>query len=244
MGLLAGSIAMVTGAGKGIGRAVAKAYAREGASLALISRTGSDLERLKEELGSKVKLLNFPGDAAEEKTVEQFVEKTLQTFLRVDILVNNAGILTPRAPIHEVKPSDWDESIRVNLRAPFLMTKYVLPTMIRQRSGVILNVSSSAGKRDAPEWGPYAVAKFGIEGLTRLTVTEVRAYGIRVNAVNPGGTRTGMRAKAYPEEDPTTLPMPEEVAELFVWLASEEAKGITGQSIDFREWKLERKWTR
>ena len=176
------------------------------------------------------------GDLSKEEAVGRVVKETEKTFGSVDILVNNAGILTPRAPIHRVEIKDWDLSLEINLRSVFLLTRAVLPSMIQRKTGVIINVSSGAGKRAAPEWGPYAVAKFGVEGLTKLVAEEVRPHGIRVNAVNPGGIRTSMRAMAYPDEDPSSLPIPETLVPLFVWLASEKSQGITGESIEWREW--------
>lgn len=234
---LSRKVAVVTGAGKGIGRAVAKAFVAAGAKVALISRSWDDLKSLKNEIDRDQNVFIMAGDAADEKKVQRFVASTLKKFGRIDCLVNNAGILTPRAEMHEVKTSDWDESIRVNLKAGFLFYKNVMPAMIRQKSGCVINVSSGAGKRAAPEWGPYAVSKFGVEGFTLAAAAEAAEYGIRVNAVNPGGTRTRMRAAAYPEEDPKTLPAPEDVAKLFVWLASANASNVSGKSIDFRNWK-------
>ena len=132
--------------------------------------------------------------------------------------------------------TDWDRVIAVNLRGPFLCLRAVLPHMRVQHHGSIIHVSSGAGKRPAPSWGPYAVSKFGIEGLTALVAEEARSEGIRVNAVNPGGTRTAMRAAAYPEEDPIRLPQPEELTGIFVYLASDASRGVTGMSLDAPEW--------
>lgn len=234
MSELKDKVVVITGAGKGIGRAVAKAFAKEGASLALISRTLADLKSLEKELPKNTPLLTTAGDVAHEPTVFRFVRDVIKKFLRIDCLINNAGILTAKARIYEVETNDWDETLRVNLRGPFLMMKHVLPHMIAQRSGSVINVSSGAGKRDAPEWGPYAVSKFGVEGLTKVAAAEVKSFGVRVNAVNPGGTRTRMRAAAYPQENPLSLPTPEEVATFFLQLASDKSKAVTGQSLDYQ----------
>ena len=115
--------------------------------------------------------------------------------------------------------------------------------MLAQRKGSIINVSSGAGKREAPLWGPYAVSKFGIEGLTLVAASETREHGVRVNAVNPGGVRTAMRAMAYPEEDPLTLPAPEDITSVFVYLACDASRGVTGESIGAQAWlKAHPKW--
>ena len=234
---LRGKVAVVTGASRGIGRAVAQGYAREGAKVAMAARTGSTLEEVAAHIRhSGGEVITFSGDLSREDQVAALMKKANDAFGPVEILVNNAGILIPRAPIHEVTTSDWDLSLAVNLRSVFLCMKTVLPQMIERRCGVVINLSSGAGKRAAPFWGPYAVAKCGIEGLTQLVAEEVRLYGIRVNAVNPGGVRTSMRATAYPDEDPASLPNPEDLAPFFVWLASDHSKGITGESIDWRQW--------
>jgi NAD(P)-dependent dehydrogenase (short-subunit alcohol dehydrogenase family) len=152
---------------------------------------------------------------------------------RLDILVNNAGILTPRKPMVDVTTGEWDESITVNLRGVFLCTRAALRLMIPQRHGLIINVSSGAGTRAAPGWGPYAVAKWGVEGFTKTVAEEVRQFGVNVIAVNPRGTRTRMRAEAYPDEDPQTLKTPERLARFFVSLVAGDIKFDTGDSLDY-----------
>jgi len=240
---LQGKVAIVTGASRGIGKAVAVGFAKEGARVVIVARDEPSLKETAGEIqriGQQQQVLPITGDLSQETVVFDMVKKAERAFGRIDILVNNAGILTPRSLIHEVEISDWDRSLAMNLRAPFLCIQAVLPQMIQLCSGVIINVSSGAGKRAAPTWGPYAVAKFGVEGLTKLVAAEVEPYRIRVNAVNPGGVRTSMRAMAYPDEEPTTLPAPEETVPLFVWLASDESQGVTGESIDWREWVKDR----
>lgn len=229
-------VAIVTGASRGIGRAVAKAYAEHGAKVVIVSRQLKELEAVASERADGNDLWPVQADVTREDEVSRLVEETMNHFGKIDILVNNAGILTRKALIHEVAVEDWDLTMDVNLRGAFLCTKYVLPVMMERKSGVIIYVSSGAGKKEAPEWGPYAVSKFGIEGLNLVVASEAKSYGIRVNAVNPGGVRTAMRAMAYPEENPMLLPIPEEVTPLFVYLASPEAKSVTGQSIAFKDW--------
>lgn len=234
---LTGTVAIITGASRGLGRAVTLRFAREGASVAICSRTPKDVEVLAKEvrrLGSDA--LAVKADVSQERDVDRLVAMTLQALGHVDVLVNNAGVLTPRAPIDQVKVTDWDLTMAVNVRGPFLCMRAVLPHMRPRRRGSIINVSSGAGKRPAPLWGPYAVSKFGIEGLTALAAEEMRADGIRVNAVNPGGTRTTMRSQAYPEEDPAQLPPPEDLTGIFAYLASEASRDVTGLSLDARDW--------
>jgi len=234
---LDGTVAIVTGASRGLGKAVAIRFAKEGARVVLCSRNATAIGEVAREIrrtgGAAVAL---KADVASDRDVDRLTNTTLKTFGRIDVLVNNAGILTPKAPLHQVRVSDWDLTMAVNLRGPFLCMRTVLPHMLAQRNGSIINVSSGAGKREAPLWGPYAVSKFGVEGLTLVAAGEARASGVRVNAVNPGGVRTSMRAMAYPDEDPMTLPTPEDITGVFVYLASEASSHITGQSFEAREW--------
>lgn len=235
--LLVDRVAVVTGASEGIGRAVAAALAREGARVAVAARRAGPLEAAAREMaGEGVDVLPVPADVSRERDVDRLFRRTERELGPVDILVNNAGVLTSRARLVDVPPADWDLSLDANLRSVYLCTRRALRAMIDRRDGRIINLSSGAGKRAAPRWGPYAVAKFGVEGLTRLVAEEVRTAGVTVNAVNPGGTRTRMRAAAYPEEDPAALPAPEELAGIFVYLASRFGRHLTGKSLDWRDW--------
>jgi NAD(P)-dependent dehydrogenase (short-subunit alcohol dehydrogenase family) len=211
MGKLDGQVAVVTGASRGIGNAVAEAYRREGATVVTASRSeGCDVSR------------------------EEDVARLFAGLKRLDILVNNAGILTPRKPMVEVTVKEWDETMAVNLRGVFLCTRGALRLMIPQRSGLIINMSSGAGQRAAPGWGAYAVAKSGVEGFTKTVAAEVEHSGVKVIALNPGGTRTQMRAEAYPQEDPLTLKSPEELARFLVSLVTGAVSFNNGDSIDYR----------
>jgi NAD(P)-dependent dehydrogenase (short-subunit alcohol dehydrogenase family) len=138
----------------------------------------------------------------------------------LDILVQCAGVLTPRKPLWEVTPEEWRVSLSVNLDAVFLCMREALRIMIPRKSGLIVNVASGVSNRAAPTWGPYAAAKWGIEGLTKLAAEETREHGVGVVSVNPGRMRTEMRAAAYPNEDPSTVKTPEEAARFFVDLAA------------------------
>ncbi|HUC96863.1 MAG TPA: SDR family NAD(P)-dependent oxidoreductase, partial [Candidatus Polarisedimenticolaceae bacterium] len=130
----------------------------------------------------------------------------------------------------------WEEVIRVNLQGVFLLSKQVVKRMIAQRHGCIINVSSGVGRVGRARWGAYAVSKFALEGLTQVLADEVKEFGIRVNSVNPGPTRTEMRAEAYPEEDPLTLPTPEQITAIFVHLASAQSENLTGQMLEAQDW--------
>ena len=237
MSHLTGKVAVVTGASRGIGAAVARRYVKEGAKVVLASRSPEALRKvaqmIKKEGGEVLAVVT---DVSIEQDVVQLMDAARTAFKTIDILVTSAGILTPRSPLSEVTEEDWERTMAVNLKGSFFCARETLKVMEKKKSGSIIFISSGAGKRSAPYWGPYAVSKFGIEGLMLAMAEEVRESGIRVNAVNPGGTRTAMRAMAYPNEDPKRLPQPEDIAGLFVYLGSDASQKLTGQSIELREW--------
>ncbi|MEE8298101.1 MAG: SDR family NAD(P)-dependent oxidoreductase, partial [Thermodesulfobacteriota bacterium] len=134
-------------------------------------------------------------------------------------------------------PEDvWKEVIQINLNAQFFVTKALLPLLIKSEHSSIINVSSSVGRKGKKEWGAYAASKFGVEALTQVLAHEMEDTNVRVNSVNPGGTRTDMRAGAYPDEDPNTLPTPLDISPVFVYLASDESMDINGQEFTARDW--------
>ena len=175
-----------------------------------------------------------PADLTRREDVACLVEAIRERFGRLDVLVNNAGILGAHAPIAEYPEDAWDVVVAANLTAVFRLTKAALPLM--PHGGSIINVSSSVGRIGRAGWGAYSVSKFGVEGLSQVLADELRERGIRVNTVNPGGTRTAMRAAAYPDEDSLTLPSPDDVTPIFVYLASDESLDVTGRAFDARGW--------
>jgi NAD(P)-dependent dehydrogenase (short-subunit alcohol dehydrogenase family) len=233
---LQGKVALVTGGSQGIGRAVAAAYAREGATVIVTARHLERLEAAAAEIrkgGGDVVPLR--ADVADRQQVQQLAGEIERRFDGLHVLVNNASLLGPRVPILEYPEEDWEAVVAVNLHGPFFVIKACLPLMIPTSGGSIINVSSGVGRIGKPRWGAYAASKFALEGLTQLLAAELQPFHIRVNAVNPGGTRTGMRAAAYPEEDPLTLPTPEQITPVFVYLASDESRDVTGQSLEARD---------
>ena len=233
---LQGKVALVTGGSQGIGRAVAAAYAREGATVIVTARHRERLEAAAAEIrkgGGDVVPLR--ADVVDRQQVQQLAGEVKRRFDGLHVLVNNASLLGPRVPIIEYPEEDWEAVVAVNLHGPFFVIKACLPLMIPTGGGSIINVSSGVGRIGKPRWGAYAASKFALEGLTQLLAAELQPFHIRVNAVNPGGTRTGMRAAAYPEEDPLTLPTPEQITPVFVYLASDESRDVTGQSLEARD---------
>ena len=236
-GKLSGKIALVTGASRGIGRAVSLAYAKEGAKVFLSARREAELERAAGEIrAAGGEAAYAAGDLARDGTGERLVREVERRYGALDVLVNNAGILGPRAPIITYPIDAWEEVIQINLNSVFALTQAALRLMTARRQGSIINVASGVGRIGKARWGAYAASKFAIEGFTQLLAEEMKEWNIRVNAVNPGATRTSMRAAAYPDEDPATLPAPEEIAPVFIYLASDESAAVTGQSLDARDW--------
>lgn len=223
-------VALITGGGRGIGKAIALAYAREGAKLAICARTASEIE----ETAKEIKVLGpecvpVVCDVSLEEPVSKLVKTVQQHFGRIDVLINNAGVMTRPVPIAELEVKKWDYTIAVNLRGPFLVTKAVLPLMMRQKGGAIINVSSSIGRGAYANFGAYAVSKWGIEGFTQTLAAEVRSYNIRINSVEPGMVATKMTGYSGSR--------PESVTEVFVFLGSDEAKGITGRMLSSSGWR-------
>jgi len=234
--MLEGKVAMVTGASQGLGRALALAYAREGAMLVINSRNYESIRVVVEEIHSLgVEVLGIGADVTSSSDVEDLVDVAVEHYDRIDVLVNNAGLLGPRVAIEEYPEDEWRRVLDANLTGPFLVSKAAIPYM---RGGAsIVNVTSGVSIEGRAEWGAYSVSKFGMEGLTQILAAELKDRGVRVNSVDPGGMRTGMRAVAYPDEDPTTRITPEENTAVFLYLASNESRDITGERFKAQEFQ-------
>lgn len=217
---LAGRLALVTGATRGIGRAVALAYAREGAHLILVGRTAGALEELDDEirsLGGNATLLTL--NLKQHDKIDALGPTIYQRWQKLDILVGNGGILGPLSPLGHVAADAWDEVLSVNLTANWRLIRTLDPLLRRSEAGRAIFVSSGAAVRRAAYWGPYAVSKAGLEALAVTYAHEVANTPVRVNVINPGPTRTNMRAKAFPGENAASLKPPEAVTPTFVRLA-------------------------
>ena len=223
-------VALITGAGRGIGKAVATAYARAGANLALCARTASELDQTVVELRAlEVEVESRVCDVSLEDPVREFVGAAHKKFGRVDILVNNAGVMTRPAPMTELDIKKWDYTLAVNLRGPFLITRAVLPIMIKQQTGSIINVSSMIGRGAYANFIAYATSKWGLEGFTQTLAAEARSSNIRVNSVEPGYVATKLTGFSGSK--------PESVTDVFVYLASDESKNVTGKMLSSSGWK-------
>jgi NAD(P)-dependent dehydrogenase (short-subunit alcohol dehydrogenase family) len=237
---LEGKAALVTGASKGIGRGIAAAFASEGASVFLCARGEDRLAEAAREIekasGARGAVGFRASDVSDPEDAALLIQSALERFPNLSILVNNASILGKRATLADLDVPTWDEVLRVNTSSLFYVTRTLIPHLLSLGEGSIVNVSSSVGRKGKAHWGAYAVSKFGLEGFTQVLAAELEPSGIRVNSVNPGATRTDMRAEAYPDEDPDTLPTPEDIAEVFVYLASDESKNVTGQAFEARDY--------
>jgi NAD(P)-dependent dehydrogenase (short-subunit alcohol dehydrogenase family) len=237
--MLEGKVALVTGASQGLGRALALAYAREGATVVLNSRSYESIRDVVEEihdLGTEV--LGIGADVTSSSDVQELVDAAVEHYDRIDVLVNNAGLLGPRVAIEEYPEDEWRSVLDANLTGPFLVSKAAIPHM--RESASIINVTSGVSIEGRAEWGAYSVSKFGLEGLTQILAAELKDRGIRVNSVDPGGMRTEMRAAAYPDEDPTTRITPEENTAVFLYLASDESRDVTGERFKAQEFQAAR----
>ena len=218
---LAGRLALVTGATRGIGRAVALAYAREGAHVILVGRTSGALEEVDDEVraaGGSATLLTLNLKAHDK--IDALGPTIYQRWGKLDILVGNAGILGPLSPLGHVTSDAWNEVLEVNLTANWRLIRTLDPLLRRSDAGRAIFVSSGAATSPRAYWGPYAASKAGLEALVKVYANEVESTAVRANMINPGPTRTGMRAKAFPGEDPASLKAPEQLVETFVQLAS------------------------
>ena len=220
-GRLQGRIALITGASRGIGAAVARRYAQEGAHIIAVARTVGALEELDDDIqhltGQSATLV--PMDITDAEKVDDMSALINQRFGRLDILVGNAGILGILSPLGHIDPKIWDQVIAVNLSANWRLLRAMDPLLHSSHAGRAIFVTSTVGAEARAYWGAYAVSKAALEMMTRTYAKEIATTPIRVNLVNPGGTRTQMRSQAMPGEDPNTLPGPEDRADVFVDLA-------------------------
>jgi NAD(P)-dependent dehydrogenase (short-subunit alcohol dehydrogenase family) len=250
---LAEKVAVITGGGRGIGRAIALKFAGEGAAVVVAARTQSEIEAVAKEIrDAGGRAAAVPADVGQDEQCKHLIGAGESQFGRVDILVNNAGEYGPVKPVEEITPPEWDRVIAVHLRGAYLLTRLVLPGMYARASGVILNISSLSAK-SAFGWGsPYAAAKAGMLGLTRVAAAEAARKGVRVNAICPGPvTETKMskdlgrilakRMGMSPEEQlagflDTVLQgrgqTADEIAAAALFLCSDQASAITGQSLN------------
>lgn len=232
-----GAVVMITGASRGLGKALATAFSRAGATVSLCARSPSSLESICAEItAAGGRCLARSVDVRDEQAVNAWVTETVEALGTPTVLINNASLLGPRSPLADFPLDSWREVLEVNLTGTLVVSRAVLRPMREARQGSIINVSSGAAIPPRKEWGAYAVSKDALEGLSINLASELEGSGVRVNIVDPGAMRTGMRAAAYPSEDPDTLKRPDTIGPLFLWLASDAAARVTGQRFQADDW--------
>lgn len=234
---LEGKIALITGASRGLGRAIALAFAAEGAHIVATARRAGSLEDLDDSIkavsGRNATLI--PLDMRHGDKIDELGPVLLERFGHLDILVGNAGQLGPLSPLGHIKADIWQMVLDVNLTANFRLIRTLDPLLKRAKAGRAVFVSSGAATGKYAFWGPYATSKAGLEALVKTYARELENEPVRVNLMNPGPLRTAMREKAFPGEDPMTLPAPEEMAGALVELCSSDCD-LHGTIIDGRTW--------
>jgi NAD(P)-dependent dehydrogenase (short-subunit alcohol dehydrogenase family) len=239
--MLQNKVVMITGASRGLGKALAIAFAGQGAKLAISARNEERLNKVKKELEARgAEVLAVAGDMADPSDVERFVATAEDVYGRIDVLINNAGVFgpSPSPYLLDYPEEDFLEVLRVNAFGPFLVTKRVLAGMLVRGEGSVINVTSEAGRVGFAGWGAYGISKFALEGLTQTWADELEDSGVRINAVDPGEMDTDMHAEAVPDCD-YELANPADVTEVFLWLASDESAHVHGQRLEAQRFRRE-----
>ena len=231
---------LITGAGSGIGKATAITYASHGATVILLGKTSSKLEKVYDE----IEKLGYPTPSislmdlllADANDYQELIDNLIKEFNQLDGLLLNAAILGDRSPIEQYDVQKWVETIHINLTSQFILVKTLLPALKKSGNASVVFTSSGVGKIGKAFWGAYSVSKFGVEGLCQILAEEFdNDSSVRFNCINPGAVRTKMRKEAYPLENPDDLPTPDMIMEKYLWLMSEASKNISGKSFDCQQ---------
>ncbi|MDD2223324.1 MAG: YciK family oxidoreductase [Gammaproteobacteria bacterium] len=236
--LLKDRIILVTGAGRGIGAEAARTYAAYGATVLLLGKTEKRLNAVYDEIvaAGHPEPVVIPLDL-EKASSEAYGElgAMIETeFGRLDGLLHNASILGPRTPLEQLAGENFAKVMQINVNAMFMLTSAMLPLLRLSEDASVIFTSSSVGRKGRAYWGAYAVSKFATEGLMQVMADELDDTAIRANSLNPGATRTDMRAHAYPGENPLNNPTPAEIMPVYLYLIGPDSKGVTGQAFDAR----------
>ncbi len=233
---LQGKVILVTGAGAGIGRQAALSYAEHGATVILLGRNVNNLELVYDEIEKR----GYPQPAiipldlkgATKQNYVDMAETIESQFGQLDGVVHNAGVLGTLSPFDQIDEETFDDVMQINVKAEFLMTQALLPIMKKADAARIIFTSSTVGHSGRAFWGTYAISKFAVEGMMQILADELSDTAVRVNAINPGATRTRMREKAYPGEDANTLKTPLDIMPLYLHLMDPSVTDVNGQCID------------
>ena len=238
-GELEGKVILVTGANRGFGLAITMDLAKAGATVIMLGRDLGSLEYAYDEVvdaGYKEPIL-YPLDleGATPENYQELQDNILDKFKKLDGLIHNAAILGTQMPIDQYDIKLWYSTLQINLSAPFMLTQFLIPALMKSNDARILFLSSTVGRKARAYWGAYSVSKFGIEGFAKTLSEELEKTQITVNTINPGKIRTEMRRTAYPAEDASTVPRPEEKSSVIVYLLSNEGSKINGEQLTIVE---------
>ncbi|MCQ4311573.1 YciK family oxidoreductase [Pseudomonas stutzeri] len=235
--LLKDRIIVVTGAGRGIGEAVAKAYAAHGATVLLLGKNEENLNKVYDEIEAagwpQPAVIPLNLETALPHQYDELAAMIEREFGRLDGLLHNAGIVGPRTPIEQLSGENFMRVMQVNVNAAFMLTSTLLPLLKLSTDASVIFTSSSVGRKGRAYWGGYAVSKFATEGLMQVLADELDGVSsVRSNSINPGATRTDMRAKAYPGENPVLNPLPQDILPAYLYLMGADSIGVNGQALD------------
>ncbi|WP_423811307.1 YciK family oxidoreductase [Pseudidiomarina gelatinasegens] len=233
---LAGKTILITGAGDGIGREAAKTFAQCGATVILLGRTVKKLEAVYDEIvaagGPEPAIVPLDMKGATKSHYQGMAATIVEQFGHLDGLLQNASLLGVLSPFEHIDHDSWNDIMQVNVTAQFMMTQALMPALKKAPHASIVFTSSGVGRQGKAFWGPYAVSKFATEGLAQVMADEYDGTNVRVNVINPGATRTTMRSKAYPAEDPNKLKTPTDLMPLYVYLMADDSIGVNNQSLN------------
>ena len=239
MTALEDDVIVVTGASRGLGRAMAERFAEEGARVVLTARDGEQLDAVAADLPGES--LVVPADVRDSDDVERVIDRTLERFGRLDTLVNNAGVSLLHKSDHDelsdITEDEWDRVLEVNLKGVFLFTRAAVPHLYEQGHGTIINISSGLGRRAIPGAAAYVSSKWGLEGLTRATALESEPYGVTVNGLDPGGRVNTDIWAHLPAAEREEILQPDVMNDAAVLLAAQGPDGVTGESMAAEEWE-------
>ncbi|MEW9796818.1 YciK family oxidoreductase [Alteromonas sp. CYL-A6] len=234
--LLSDKVILVTGAGDGIGAEAAKTFAAHGATVILLGRTVSKLERVYDEImtaGSpEPAIVPLDLEGATPAHYQGMADTIRDQFGRLDGVIHNASVLGHLSSFKDIAAEEWQRVMQVNLNGAVYMTQALLPLLEQTPGASVVFTTSSVGRKGRSFWGTYAVSKFATEGVMQTLADEYRNKDVRFNCINPGATRTHMRAQAFPAEDPETLKTPADIMPLYLYLMGPDSAGVTGQSLD------------
>ncbi|WP_341303389.1 YciK family oxidoreductase [Pseudomonas sp. TMP25] len=235
--LLTGRVILVTGAGRGIGAAAAKTFAAHGATVLLLGKTEANLSQVYDAIEAaghpQAAVIPFNLETALPHQFDELAAMIEAEFGKLDGLLHNASIIGPRTPLEQLSGDNFMRVMHINVNAMFMLTSTLLPLLKLSADASVAFTSSSVGRKGRAYWGAYAVSKFATEGLMQVLADEVDGIStVRANSINPGATRTDMRAQAYPGENPANNPLPEAIMPVYLYLMGPDSTGINGQAFD------------